>query len=256
MPTSRDLPAPQQAFPDIIHMPLFRGVNHLELESLLHHGKIQYLPRRKHLFRQGDPVDYFYIVCSGSIQLLRETPDGRSHTSDIILKGKTLGKTEIFKSGGSRQQSSAIALEDSIIVWFPAEWLKNAARNQAVALNLLMSLSHYSRTLEIEAVHKRTMTASQQMACFLLRLGEVHGLDVHHFELPYSKALIASRLGIERETFSRCASSLKQHGIEVQDAKIVVHDSARVQRYICECCSAREDCTAHQKLAAKVLAVA
>jgi CRP/FNR family transcriptional activator FtrB len=46
--------------------------------------------------------------------------------------------------------------------------------------------------------------------------------------LPYEKNLIASELGITRESFSRALSVLQKHGIAVRGETIVIRDAARL----------------------------
>lgn len=68
---------------------------------------------------------------------------------------------------------------------------------------------------EVEAEHQATMSAAQLVACFMQRLCVLYNFDPKGFDLPYSKTLIASRLGMELETFSRTLAKLKEHGIAV-----------------------------------------
>lgn len=46
--------------------------------------------------------------------------------------------------------------------------------------------------------------------------------------LPYEKNLIASELGITRESFSRALASLEQAGIQVSGQTIMIVDAARL----------------------------
>jgi CRP/FNR family transcriptional activator FtrB len=46
--------------------------------------------------------------------------------------------------------------------------------------------------------------------------------------LPYEKTLIASELGITRESFSRALSSLEKSGISVEGQVIAIRDASRL----------------------------
>ena len=105
---------------------------------------------------------------------------------------------------------------------------------------------------EVEAEHQATMSAAQLVACFLQRLCVLYDYDPKGFDLPYSKTLIASRLGMELETFSRTVAKLKDHGIAVKGTHVSITDLKRIEEYVCGFCSVSEDCTAHQAMEKKM----
>ncbi len=74
--------------------------------------------------------------------------------------------------------------------------------------------------VEVESEHKSTMNVAQRVGCFIQRLCVMHDLDPDRFTLPYSKALIASRLGISPETLSRAFVTLRKFGILVDDMQV------------------------------------
>jgi hypothetical protein len=53
------------------------------------------------------------------------------------------------------------------------------------------------------------------------------------FELPFDKSLIARRLGMKPETFSRALAKLRGIGVETQGATVNVEDLDRLRAY-CE----------------------
>lgn len=241
---------PQTLFPDVINnLNLFSGISHQEKLAFMREGRIRWCAKGQYLFRYGEPINHFYIVCSGLVQLLRQTPDGCLITTDFVIPGKTIGKNEIFHKFSNHRQLSAIATEDTIVVEFSAAWLKKiAAENSVIALNILSALSQYAYMVEVENEHKSTMTAAQQVACFLQRLCTMHDFDPQGFELPYSKTLIASRLGMEPETFSRALARLRGHGIEVKDMWVVFYDVEMMGNYVCNHCSIANECVSHNSL--------
>ena len=241
---------PQALFPDVINkLKLFDGLNTEQKGVLLREGRIRWCGQGQYLFHSGDPVSHFYIVCSGAMQLLRQTPDGDQITTDVVIAGKTISKTEIFRDAKNRHNVSAVAIEDAIVLEFSAAWLKKAAaESSAIALNILSAISQYAHMIQVEIEHKSTMTAAQQVACFLQRLCLMHDLDPDGFELPYSKTLIASRLGMEPETFSRTLVKLREHGIEVKDSWFRFHNMGQIGDYVCSHCSAVGECPTHRAL--------
>ena len=62
-------------------------------------------------------------------------------------------------------------------------------------------------------------------------------------KLPYDKTLVASKLGMQPETFSRALSKLKKNtGIEVQGSIITIPDFKMLSDYCCSVCSSEYPC--------------
>lgn len=241
---------PKKAFPEVINnLKIFSGIEEGQRDAFLREGVLAYCKRGEYLFQQGDPIIFFYIVCSGIMQLFTETPDGREMTIDIAMAGKTIAKSEALMTLSVNHHLSAKSVGESVVLKFPISWLKKVASHPIISLNILAAVSQYAHMVEIESEHKSTMTAAQQVGCFLQRLCVMHGLNPHGFELPYSKVLIASRLGMEPETFSRALGKLRDNGIEVSDSRVKFHDIAQIEEYVCERCSIARDCPTHKALA-------
>lgn len=234
-------------------MPLFAGLSDDERDVLLKDGKMRSFKRGENIFLHGDPIKSFYIVTDGVVQLMRETPDGQEVTTDIITTGRTMCKKEAFEASKRNHQLSGVAATDVILIEFPASWLKSAAmKNPALALNIITAISEYAHIVEVEAEHKSTMSATQQVACFLQRLCILNDYDPRSFELPYSKTLIASRLGMQLETFSRTLPKLAEHGIKVNGTHVEFFDADAIEEYVCGHCSIEGECATHQAVANKL----
>ncbi|TAH32490.1 MAG: Crp/Fnr family transcriptional regulator [Alphaproteobacteria bacterium] len=232
-------------------IPLFGGLTEEEKQEYLGEGKVKKISPREYLFRHGDPAGHFYIICYGTIKLFRQIPDGHEITTDILIAGNTIGEIEILESF-PLYQSNAQAIEPVSVLQFPKQWLKDTAKkNGKFALNLLSSVAQTARLSEIEAEQQATMSAPQLIGCFLQRLCVLHDFNPKGFELPYSKTLIASRLGMELETFSRALAKLKDHGINVDGMNVVFDDFAKMKDYVCGHCSVTHDCPTHQSIQRK-----
>jgi hypothetical protein len=92
------------------------------------------------------------------------------------------------------------------------------------------------------------MNATQIVACFLQHLCVSHQLDPRGFDLPYSKSLIASRLGMQLESFSRTLPKLRELGIVVSGKHVSFVNVNTAQHYACGACSVAEECPTHQDM--------
>lgn len=235
--------------PNILRtLPLFAGIAEQERDVLIQGGKIHHYANGEHVFGFGDPIHNFYVVCEGAVQLYRETPDGHELTADIFIPGDVIGETEILQLSATHQ-FNAIAIKETSLVEFPVGWLKNSIkRNSILALNLLGMLARRFNTAILEAEHKATMSAAQQISCFLERLCILHDFDPQGFDLPYSKTLIASRLGMELETFSRALAKLRENGISIQGNHVAFKNLLQMENFVCAHCSLAGNCHTHEIL--------
>ncbi|MER2520840.1 MAG: Crp/Fnr family transcriptional regulator [Bdellovibrionales bacterium] len=229
--------------------PLFKGLGDAHRDAMLKAGHLRRYEDGQSVFMYGDPVRSFYLVCEGVVQLFRETPDGHELTAAVCLAGDTLGAHEIFMEKNAHHMVNAVAARASHILEFSADWLReNARKTGAFALNVLALLSKESRVACVEAEHKSSMSAAQQVACFLERMCVLHGYDPHGFSLPYSKTLMASRLGMELETFSRALGTLRDYGIFIQGGHVSFRDLAKLESFSCADCTIAGSCQEHEQL--------
>ena len=235
--------------PDFIKgISLFSGLAEEQKADLLKGGQVYFFQRRRILFRQGDAIGNIYIVCSGIVQLHRTTPDGREITLDLLIAGDMTCAKEIFELS-DMHTVDATAVSHTIVTGFPRTWLlESAQKNSVFALNLLSAISRRARMIEIEAEHQATMSAAQLAACFLMHLCAHHGFNPRGFDLPISKSLIASRLGMELETLSRTLPLLRKYGITVKGKHVTLHDFPGIDEHVCGHCSVREVCHARRSL--------
>jgi len=235
--------------PQVLHsLPLFAGLAEQDRDELVRGGKIRRYESGQNVFRYGDPIRSFYVICDGAVQMFRETPNGHEMTTEVLIAGDAIGETEILQLSPTHQ-FNALAIKDTALIEFPVAWLKdNIRRNGVLALNILGMLSRRAHIATVEAEHKATMTAAQQVSCFLERLCILHDFDPHGFDLPYSKTLIASRLGMELETFSRTLSKIRGHGIVIRGNRVSFSDIEEMEAFVCNNCSIVGNCSEHDKL--------
>jgi CRP-like cAMP-binding protein len=227
---------------------LFNGLSDTETEEFLSKARVKNFRRGEYLFTQGDSVKYFYIVQSGVVRLFRTTPGGDEVTTDILIKGDTVCERKVFRYN-TVHPDYALAVEDSTLLEFPAAWLRESVRkNAAFSLNMLSILSQRSMLKDIESEHQSTMSTAQIAACFLQWMCSIHNFDPKGFDLPYSKALIASRLGMKQETFSRTLPRLKENGIDINGTRVSFRNFQDIDNYTCRNCSFIDDCRARKMM--------
>lgn len=198
--------------------------------------------KNKILFLHEDDAQYFYFIKSGWIKLFRETMDGTQAVVDILTTGHIFGETSIFEEG--LYPYSAEVVERAQIVALPITALKTEIEtNGSFAYDMLASMARYRRHQDREIEHRSIQNAAQRIGCFLLRLTSQDEDGKNIIQLPYDKMLVASRLGMQPETFSRALKKLQNEtGINVRGATITLECPDQLSRYSCAACSSEFPC--------------
>lgn len=241
------------ALTDVISfLPLFSGLDKQEKDALLKVAKIKHLSHGQSLFIQGDVMLFFHVVYRGTVQLFRETSDGHEITSDILISGDSLCPSEIADDEPV-YHANARAVDDVVLLEMPICWIK---RNlSSLVLRLFSDVSHRLQEATLEVERQATMSATQLIVCFLYSICARYNFDPRGFELPYSKTLIASRLGMELETFSRSLHKLKEYGIVVQGTHVSFNDVLAVEDFVCDHCSISISCKQNNEIKQKIVSV-
>lgn len=221
---------------------LFKQCEPSFFEKMDSGASVQKHAKGKILFLHEDEAKNFYYIKSGWVKLFRETLDGTQAVVDICTKGHIFGETSIFEDGV--YPYSAEIVEAAEIIVLPIAALKAEIENNSkFAFDMLASMARYRRQQDREIEHRSIQNAAQRIGCFLLRLTsqtENGKLTIH---LPYDKMLIASRLGMQPETFSRALKKLQNEtGIEVKGASVSMDNLDQIVGYSCSACSSGFPC--------------
>ena len=212
------------------------------MDKLAQNAHLHNAGKGKVLFIHQDPADKFYIVVSGWVKLFRETLDGAQAVVDILPAGHIFGETSIFENDS--YPYSAEAVEPSVIMSVPLSLLKQEIEdNPKLALAMLSAMARYRKQQDREIEHRTLQNASQRIGCFLLRLADQEATGPITIHLPYDKTLVASRLGMQPETFSRALGKLKDAtGIKVKGATVELKSLDQLIDYSCSACSSEFPC--------------
>lgn len=235
--------------PNIIWtLPFFSNLKQEEKAALLKVSHFRHAQPKEMLFLQGDPLTQLYWICSGAVQIFRETPSGQELTMAIRMIGDMLFDPDALQYK-QNHAVNARAMQETTLLAVPLSWIEEHLKSyDHIANKLVFLLAQRAQEAQIEAEHQATMSAAQIVACFLQHLCVVHHYDPAGFELPYSKSLIASRLGMTLESFSRTLPKLKKLGITVKDKRVTFDDIAAIQQFSCGSCSVIEECRVNKMI--------
>lgn len=212
------------------------------VDQVLEKARLKTYSKNHILFLHQDAADKFFIVKKGWVKLYRETLDGSQAVIDILPAEHMFGETSIFEN--NKYPYTAETAEPTEIISIPLSLLKEEIKeNPAMAIAMLTSMAHYRRQQDQELEHRAVQNAPQRIGCFLLRLADQNQKGKVSIHLPYDKTLVALRLGMQPETFSRALSKLRQAtGIKVKGATIEMDNLQQISSYSCSACSSEFPC--------------
>ena len=213
-------------------LPLFSGLSSDSLTGLLGDASVRALERRKTLFIQGDRATHFFAVLSGWVKLYRLRPDGTEVVVEIFGPGESFAEGAMHMPEG--YPVSAEMVEAGRLLAVPTQSFGERLRQDPdLAISMLATMAVRLKSFVNRIEKTQTQSAAQRVADFLLKFGPPAGPGAAGVvvQLPYDKQLIANRLGMKPETFSRALSSLKKQGVRVDGPKAEIRDRHALQRF-------------------------
>lgn len=210
--------------------PLFGTMPQEEALSLIGNQPVSVHRKGELLFQQGEEADAFFVVLGGWVKLFRMTPDGGEAVVGVFRRGETFAEAAMFLGG--RYPVSAEVVTDARLLRVDGRLLRRRIQEKPdVALSMLASASYHLKALVEQIEQIKLLTAPQRVADFLVRQAPVNdgGCTV---ELPYEKALIASRLGMKPESLSRALAKLRPLGVSVDREQVSIVDVALLAKFV------------------------
>ena len=215
------------------NVPLFRELTDAELDRITAGTAQVRAPAGTILFRRGEASSGFHVVVYGQIKLAFGAADGGEKVLEILGPGTSFGEAVMFLE--KPYVVFAEALTDSLLLTIgKAGVFAELERNPRFARKMLagLALRLHGLVHDLEAYTLRSGT--QRVIGYLLRDAAAEGeprtpIDV---TLVTSKGVLASRLNITREHFSRILHDLSGAGlIEVHGRIIRILDPQRLREY-------------------------
>lgn len=209
--------------------PLFAAVSDDTLRNLASCSILQHFERDEVLFRAGEQPEYLHVLLEGSVQLSAGTAAGREAVVELLRPVDAFLMAAALVS--QPYLLSARTVEPSQILLIPLHLLLGELKtNPDLTLTLLGSMARQYRQLVREIKNLRLRTAAQRLALYLLSLVESEGRD-QGAQLPHDKKLLADRLGMTPESFSRAISELRQHGVDVRGEEVRITDAEALRQF-------------------------
>ena len=220
----------------------FSSFHESDIEAIISAGNIKKYDKNSILYLQDDKADKFYVILNGWIKIYTQLQDGEESVISLFSRGNIFGELAILSDG--IYHNCAQTIEESKILEIPTIVIRNMIQdNPDIAINMLSIMASHINEMEGQIEHLTMMNAPQRVGCFLLKLcvPQVKGRTT--IQLPYDKFLIAAKLGMQPETFSRALKSLRDIGVSIKGDTATIEEIADLQKYSCVKCSNTSECT-------------
>jgi len=198
-------------------------------------ARVQRVERGQVLFEQGDQCNGVHVVVSGQLKLAFCSLQGVEKVVGIATAGEGVGEACI--SIGKNYPVYGEALSETDLIFLPKNVLSDCLEgDQDFSYRLLVRIAEKFHGLLLDIESTCLQSGAERIVAFLLRQLEDRG-DVMEgaavIELSVPKSVIASRLSLTQEHFSRLLRQLSEHGmIEVEGRHIHIPDVARLRHYL------------------------
>lgn len=228
-------------FTSTLSHPLFKEHESVWRDTI-NKAHIKVYSRNETVLHHGDKASALWLVLEGWVKITRQTPDGKENIVGLCTDGYVFGEASLFPNANYPYNAEVIG-ERAVLAAIPAETIRKLIDENSSVSASIMSLL-YNRTSEtrLKLEQMSTMSASQRLGCFLLRLCHSQAGDSRVLQIPVEKHLLATYLGMKPETLSRSQQQLKSLGISVSGNTITISSIEKLREFVCNSCSESGNC--------------
>ncbi len=204
---------------------LFAALDDQQLASVLKFSKAISLGARKILFEKGTPAEHFYLLKSGQVKLYCLSAEGDEKVIEIINPSQTFAEAIMFMPKHN-YPVCAEAIKDSELYSFDMKQFRDLLENSKETCFRLLAIMGRQLHGKITDIDNLTLhNATYRLVVYLLEQLPEGAITLSSIHLGATKSIIASRLSIKPETFSRILLRMsKQCLIEVHGNDITLLD--------------------------------
>ena len=191
---------------------LFGGLDDDQLAKLMESARIIHLDEGQHLFQCRQPASQFFMVRSGTIRLYLSAPDGAEKVIHLITAGETFAEAITFMEG-QVYPVNASALGTCEVLAFSNQTFRAILRESTdTCFRLMADMSTWLKRQIADIDALTLQNATLRFTNYLLHQVPAGTQNAVTIKLGAPKHVIASRLSIQPESFSRILRNLQREG--------------------------------------------
>lgn len=213
---------------DLRQSPLFRSLDDKHLREIQVSSHALNLADGESLFETGDRAERFFLVLSGQIKLFRLSAEGNEKIIDIIQPGHTFAEALMFLKQPTYPVSATALGQARVLSFDNRRFLEILRQSVDTCFRVMGTMSQRLRGL-IKEIDDLTLQSATSRVCSML-LSHLNNEGSEEFTLHAPKGVLASRLSVKPETFSRILHNLSNNGvIRVKGSRVSVLNALRLR---------------------------
>jgi CRP-like cAMP-binding protein len=206
----------------LTHIPLFNGLASEEISRIARSTREIHASKGDILFHKGDPCTGFHLLVYGQIKLAFTSQQGGEKVVEILRQGQSFGEAIMFME--KPYIVFAQALADSLLLHVSKQAVfDELSRDHNLCRKMLAGMALRLHQLMNDVESYSLHSGKERIIGYLLReLAEAdqNGLNVA-VTLPANKGVIASRLNLTQEHFSRILHELSELGLIIVEGRTI-----------------------------------
>lgn len=178
-----------------------------------------------HIFMEGDPSDWFYIVANGEVKILKHTLAGKDIILEIMSQGDMFGGVAVLDK--KPFPATAQAMEQTTVIRISRQNLLEIMEEYPILkLETVKYFSDRLRDAHEMLKNIATERTERRIASLLLKLSEKIGVeeaDYKKIDFPLTRQEISEMVGTTVETCIRIMSKFQKQGmVKSSGGKILI----------------------------------
>jgi len=211
---------------------LFAGLNETQIMPIIQSAQVKHLTEGEHLFECMQHAEHFFLLRNGRIKLSLLSPDGNEKILHIIKPGETFGEAVMFMDNQNYPVNATALVDSEVLAFQSSVFRKVLSQSTDTCFRLLADMSAWLKKQLNEIDALTLQNATLRFINFLFQETPLSDPANKEVELPAAKNVVASRLSIQPESFSRILRNLQKNGlIRVSGNRITVLDYEGLRKF-------------------------
>ena len=200
---------------------IFSGISEKDIESMLNclNASFREFKKGEYIFRQGEYIDHFCILVSGSVHIQSDDYWGNRSIISEVSVAEMFGESYSVH-GSSAVMIDAVATSDSTVAFFNVKKLMTVCPHtcgfhNAVIQNLLIALTHKNQALMQKLTHISKRTTREKLISYLSNQAKLFGSN--SFSIPFNRQQLADFLYVDRSAMSNELCKMRDEGLLIFD---------------------------------------
>ena len=189
-------------------VPLFSKIRDSSARVLAEASSFQHLAKGEVLFLQSDPCEAAYIVRSGNISIVLQSPDGREMIINEMRSGDVFGELGILTH--KSRSTSAVAKSNSEILVIPHKAFLGVMDEEPQLARLILEIT--ANRLQMSSEREGALVFMDAQARLAHLLLELEKQEKETGYITVSQDELAHHTGLIRQTVAKALGNWRRRG--------------------------------------------